>query len=433
MEENFLDTEKFEESPIKDESSHDSEFDFDFVEDTLKHIYSKSTVYKKLAKILAKFYKKPILIIIFSFLFGFLFFGILMLFVCLNIFKNIIIPIFLTTSISLFLCLLIFVSKVVIDLQNKESLMAKWERKNILKIFGLILTLMIVLIGVYLLMDFFEEIIKNYEGKKLKLNYDKNGDESGGDIDKKNIKDFLSELVINCFLLNNNDIKNDDFKVSNYIEDNSIITNILKKICYSSIPFLIFSFNKILKTIFIKVKYTFSSFLFFLSCFAFSILIMVMKNEYDINSKNILIDSFELSFIIVIFLGYLIWTLEHIWRIYKNPKDKNFSIDKYDIQQLIFIYIFDIINIVGTLIIFISILIGFINYYNNNETYNDLKFKIALIKIGYILCIISNSFYYGHQYLALIFRPIALHYAPVKLKKNYIRANKNLSAFILIS
>ena len=231
MEENFLDTEKFEESPIKDESSHDSEFDFDFVEDTLKHIYSKSTVYKKLAKILAKFYKKPILIIIFSFLFGFLFFGILMLFVCLNIFKNIIIPIFLTTSISLFLCLLIFVSKVVIDLQNKESLMAKWERKNILKIFGLILTLMIVLIGVYLLMDFFEEIIKNYEGKKLKLNYDKNGDESGGDIDKKNIKDFLSELVINCFLLNNYDIKNDDFKVSNYIEDNSIITNILKKIC----------------------------------------------------------------------------------------------------------------------------------------------------------------------------------------------------------
>ena len=68
-----------EESNIKEDPLHSSEFDFDIVEDTLLHLYSKSKLRRFLAYILAKLYKYPTLIIIFSFLLGFLFFGILLL------------------------------------------------------------------------------------------------------------------------------------------------------------------------------------------------------------------------------------------------------------------------------------------------------------------------------------------------------------------
>ena len=56
-----------DESPTgTEESIHSSDFDFDITEDTLKHIFSKSPIKKKLAYILSVFYKSPILIILFS-------------------------------------------------------------------------------------------------------------------------------------------------------------------------------------------------------------------------------------------------------------------------------------------------------------------------------------------------------------------------------
>ena len=64
-----------EKSSFKDESSHQEYFEIDIIEETLKHIYSKSNIRKKLAYILAIFYKYPTLIIIFSFILGFIFFG----------------------------------------------------------------------------------------------------------------------------------------------------------------------------------------------------------------------------------------------------------------------------------------------------------------------------------------------------------------------
>ena len=139
-----------------------------------------------------------------------------------------------------------------------------------------------------------------------------------------------------------------------------------------------------------------------------------------------------MSFITFIFNGYLALVFNSIWRIFKNPKDKNFAIDKYDLTQLILIYFFDFMNIIGTSFIFISSLIGYINFTNKSETFNDLTLSLTLLKIGFLLFILSNSLYYGHTFLALIFRPIALQYAPVKLKENYIRASRNISSYIFI-
>ena len=53
--------------------------------------------------------------------------------------------------------------------------------------------------------------------------------------------------------------------------------------------------------------------------------------------------------------------------------------------------------------------------------------------MGFLLCIICNSYYYVHHLLSLIFRPIALQYAPPKLKEDYyIMANINPSSPTLI-
>ena len=55
-----------EESNIKEDPLHSSEFDFDIVEDTLLHLYSRSKLRRFLAYILAKLYKYPTLIIFFD-------------------------------------------------------------------------------------------------------------------------------------------------------------------------------------------------------------------------------------------------------------------------------------------------------------------------------------------------------------------------------
>jgi len=95
--------------------------------------------------------------------------------------------------------------------------------------------------------------------------------------------------------------------------------------------------------------------------------------------------------------------------------------------------LFDIINIIGYTLIYLSILGNFINLAFKDETLYDLKIVLLLLKIGFLLTIVSNSYYYGHHLLSLIFRPIAIQYTPAKLKKYYIRANKKLSAFIIPS
>ena len=81
---------------------------------------------------------------------------------------------------------------------------------------------------------------------------------------------------------------------------------------------------------------------------------------------------------------------------------------------------------------FISILLNFVNFINKEETFRDLKLATLVLKIGFMVFTLSNSFYYGHYFLSLIFRPIALQHAPIKLKENYVRSTKNLSSYIFI-
>ena len=420
-----------EKSSFKDESSHQEYFEIDIIEETLKHIYSKSNIRKKLAYILAIIYKNPILIIILSFILGCIFFSLPLFLLYFNIFKNFFTSFFIMLIISFVLFLLNFLIRIIDDRRNNISLTAKWERKNLINQIGLLSTICTLIIGGFFLRNFFGSILDYNENGKLKLIYGQLDDEIKDDNDK-NINEFLLNYIINCILLNKSEIKNDENKVINYISDYSILKSLLKKLCICSIFFFVITFNKFIQTIIIQVKYTISKLIIFSSSFCFCILIMTLKFYYKEKGENNLLSLFELILIIIFVIGYLILSCSRIWRICKNPKDKNFSIYKYDFSQLIFIYFFEFINIIGTLLIFTSIIISYIHFVNKNETFHNLKEIFLFLYIGFLLLIISYSYFYGHTFLALIFRPIALQFSPVKLKKNYIRENRNLSSYIFI-
>ena len=416
--------------PRNDESINTINFfEFDIVTDTLKHIHSGSKIRKNLSSFLANFYSYPILIIIFSFLTGLLFLGFPMLVIYLKIFNNFMKPIIFLILISLFFSLLIIVVHIIDDKRNKVSILAKWERKMIFKNIGLSFTLIILVIWSILMYIFFDNIMEYHNKNEIDLNYDENND------NYVEIHDFIMKYIINCFLFNQNKINNDKLKVKYYINDSaSILTNLHFSLLIACIPFFIFVMNKLIKAIIIEVKYTVAQLIIFINSFILCILILYTHFFYDDQNTNwTIISILEIILLGFIYFGYIYWTIHFIYKFCKNPKDKSFSISRYDLNHIIIIIFFDIINIIGSTLLYLSILGNFINSARKNETFNDLKLIIFLLKLGFLLTAISNSYYYGHHLLSLIFRPIAIQYTPAKLKKYYIRANKKLSSYILPS
>jgi hypothetical protein len=338
-------------------------------------------------------------------------------------------PIIFLILISLFFSLLIIVVHIIDDKRNKVSILAKWERKMIFKNIGLSFTLIILVIWSILMYIFFDNIMEYHNKNEIDLNYDENND------NYVEIHDFIMKYIINCFLFNQNKINNDKLKVKYSINDSaSILTNLHFSLLIACIPFFIFVMNKLIKAIIIEVKYTVAQLIIFINSFILCILILYTHFFYDDQNTNwTIISTLEIILLGFIYVGYIFWTIHFIYKFCKNPKDKSFSISRYDLNHIIIIIFFDIINIIGSTLLYLSILGNFINSVRKNETFNDLKLIIFLLKLGFLLTAISNSYYYGHHLLSLIFRPIAIQYTPAKLKKYYIRANKNVSSFIIPS
>ena len=411
------------------ESIHSSDFDFDTTVDTLEHIYSKSSLRKKLAKILAIFYKYPSYIILFSFLIGLIFFCLPLLLIYFQIFDNFMLAFLIVAIINLILCFTQIAIRCFDDKTNNVGITPKWERKNIIISIGLILSLIIFIVGIYYLETFFDDVLRYYNDDKLKIIYEK---EDGDDNDKIFINDFFIKYMVNCFLLNMKKIKNNDAHVTNYISYYSIITELINKLKLAAIPFLIYSFNKLIQTIIIQIKYTIPKLIFFSSIFCLCILMIIKNSLYKEKEEIFYLSFIQMTLIILITFGYLSWCVSCMWRRFKKPKDKNFAIEKYEPSQLILIFIFDLMNIISILAMFISVLLNYINFNNKDETFKDLTIVVYLLKFGFLCFILSNSFYYGHYFLSLIFRPIALQYAPIKLKDNYVRNSKNLSTYVFV-
>ena len=413
----------------EESSAKSNLFAFDIVSDTLKHIYTKSKIRKQLSSILSTLYLYPLLILFFSFLIGSLFFGLSMLFIYLRIINNIMTPVIFLIFLSLFFSILLIIIHVVDDIKNKVNIGAKWERKNILKNFGLSLTLITLVIGAFLFHKFFNKISYYSKNNYITVDY--------SDYSKHNESnyefDFIFEYIVNCFIFEDNGQINGQNKINIYFSDSTLLKNLHKSFMISFIPLFIFCTTKIIKIILIEVKYTIAKMIVFLNYFFLIILIFVSHRFLGINEKKKewpILSLIEIIILSFIYIGYILWTANSVFKLNKNPKDKNFSIYKYDLGQLILIFCFDIINMVGSSFIYVSLLINYISYRSNEIKYKDIQNTFFCLKTGFLLCIISNSYYYGHHLLALIFRPIALQYAPPKLKQYYIRANRNLSSFV---
>jgi len=409
-------------------STKNNLFEFDIIADTLKHIYSKSKLKKNLSSALSIFYTYPILIILFSFLIGSFFFGLSMLFIFFKIFENLMKPIIFIILFTLVFCISLIIIRVIDDFKNQGNIGAKWERNNIVKILGISLTLIILTIGAFFFHAFINNLLAYKNKNDMLLNYN---EIKYNNYDKKPFEnDFFLIYIINCFLLDKSQIENENSIISNYFGD-EILKKLHMSLLISCIPLFIFCFNKLIKVFLIEVKFTIPKFIIYINFFFFIILIFIDHSFFDKNNFNwFIISLIEIILLSLIYLGFILLKINSVYKLNKNPKDKNFTINKFDLGLLFLIFTFDLIDLIGSSLIYMSLLINFINYAYNNETYKDLNNSVLFLRIGFLLCIISNSFYYGHFLLSLIFRPIALQYAPVKLKKFYIRANRNLGSFI---
>ena len=400
-------------------------FEFDIVSDTLKHVYSKSKIRKSLSNTLSIFYSYPLLIVIFSFLIGLIIFGFSMLFIYFKIFNNIMIPILIVLFLTLTFSISMIIIRLYDDMKYKLNYGAKWERKNILQNIGLSLTLIVLIIAAFSLFTFINKLLDYIDEGKIKFDFSQ---ENNGN--KSYNYDFILKYIIHCFLIKKSKIEDKSEKVINNF-DESTLKNLHKNLIISFIPLFIFCISKIIKIILIEVKYTIPKVIVYSNYFVLIILIFISHIFYDKENYNWLtISIIEIILLSLIYIGYILWIISSVYRLNRDPKDKNFSIYKYDLSVLLLIFGFDLINIIGSSLIYISFMINFLNYADNNEYYDDLENNFLTLKIGFLLSVLSNSYYYGHKMLSNIFRPISLQYAPAKLKKFCIKANKNLAPYI---
>ena len=227
--------------------------------------------------------------------------------------------------ITLILCVLQIVIRIFDDVKNKVGVMSKWERKNVITTSGLILTLILIIVGAFKLKDLFEDILIYNKEKKLAIIYEPENNEDNDD--NIFINDFFIKSIVNCFLLNINKIKNEEVKVTNYISDYSIITKLIEDLKICSIPILIYSFNKLIQSIIIQIKYTIPKIIIFSSFCGLCILMIIKSILYKEKEEDLLLSILQMILITLITGGYLSWCFSNMWRRFKKPKDKNFAID----------------------------------------------------------------------------------------------------------
>lgn len=404
----------------------DEIFKFDPVKETLKHIHPRSKLKKNLAFILYKFYSCQISIIFIGFILGLLVFGLPLLFIYNSLITNKIIPILIICIICTLFSILIIVVHCVDGKKNNAFLIAKWERKIILKNIGVTFTLMILIMSISIGIITYSKIINYNKDEKIIFDYEETS------ISFELDSDYLLKYILDMIYFEPSNVddnnKNNTIKYFfNEIErEEKSIDTIRNKMFWTYIPLLIISFNKISKCFLIDVKFPFEQGIFFFGTFLFCLFNIIINNyKYEkLSDFNLKIISFlQIINFGIIYLGYVSWILHSSIKKMHNPKDRNFAIRKYKTSNLIIILIFDLIAILGVTTLYLSILY----FYFSHETFNDLQGSYTILRIGFFLIIVGNSYYLGHYLLSMIFRPISIQYAPYKLKnESYIKANRKL-------
>lgn len=401
-------------------------FKFDPVKDTLEKISSRSIIQRRIAFILSKFVSCQIFIIFFSFIFGFLTLGLPLLSIYNSLVTNVFIPILIICIFALIFSIALIIMHIVDGNKHKIPLISKWERKNIFENAGISFTLMVLIISISLSIDFYSKAIFYQNDSDIIL------DTEEATVSKELESDYVFKYILNIIYFLPSDISenNENNKIKYYFSDEKCINILRKKLMSSLIPLLLISLYKIIKCFLIEVKYPVEQFLFFFGSFIFLIMnIVINKFKYEklINLKTNVISFFQVIVIGIIYIGYISWVIHNSFNFIKNPKDKNFAIRKYNYFNIIFILLFDLISFLGCSGVFLSILYFYISVSFGDENFKKLKFSFTILKIGFLLIIIGNSYYFGHHLLSMIFRPISIQYTPYELKnKLYVKANRRL-------
>ena len=413
-------------------TNKDNSFKFDLIKETLKRTRPRSKLKSILLFILYMFYSCQISIIFISLILGVLTLGLPLLLIYNGLIINIIFPILFICIFTLIFSLIIIIIHIVDRNINKSLLIEKWERKNFLKNFGLSITLLILIISVSIAINFYSKITFYVDNDILFL------DNNESIMSKEIISDFFFKYILNMIYFSPSYINqiNEKYKIKYFVSEDYYIDILRYKIKALLIPLMIISFNKTIKCIFIEVKFSVEQFLFFFGTFIFFIFNIILNNykiekiiEFNINS----ISFFQIISLGVIYVGYISWILHSCFRFIGNPKDKSFSIRKYTIFNSLIILFFDLISLIGASLTFLSILFFYFSIIFEDENFKNLKKAFILLKIGFLIIIIGNSYYFGHYLLSIIFRPISIQYTPYELKnKSYIKANKKLSNAINI-
>lgn len=404
----------------------DELFKFDPVKETLKHVHPRSKLKKNLVFILLKFYSCQISLLFIAFILGILVFGLPLLFIYNSLISNKIIPILIICIICFLFSISIIVVHCIDGKKNRAQLISKWERKIILKNLGLSITLMILIISPILGIIFYSKLNHYKEDELIILDYENTS------ISYELKTDFLFGYILNMIYfepssINENNKKNTIKYYSNEKEEEKLYIDVLRdKMLKIYIPLLIISFNKVIKSFLIEVKFTLEQMVFFFGAFLFCLFNIIINNyKYKkLSDMNIdAISGFQIINLGIIYLGYISWIIHNSFKEFHNPKDKNFAIRKYKTMNLVIIFLFDLVSLLGATTFFLSILY----FYFSEETFNDLETSYFILRVGFLLIILGNSYYLGHHLLSMIFRPISIQYAPHELKNNcYIKANRKL-------
>ena len=399
----------------------------DPVYDYLRYYNPRSCYKKFLMKILARLYSCQILIIIFSFLFGFISFEVPAIFIYYSTIPNIFMSTLIPCFVGLFISIFFIILPCIDSKRHKYMLSAKWERKNIvgnLRDIFIILFLMASLIFFYF---FYENILNDHD---IKIRFDFNLDGNSYEL----LSDFVFKYILYISILDTDktyEVRNNKIKLISGDWDINNLRNILRRACY---PVVLLCFFTLIKIFLIDVRQTIEKIivftgilvLFLFECFVCSSGLLYLK------VKNFKIASlFQCVIIVIILLGYILWTVNHALLLYKKRKDKNFAIRKYNYTILFLFILIDIIACIGYCIITISVLYSLVTFHFMGETYKHLYYANKILKIGFMPASFGNAFYFGYYFLAKIFRPIAIEFAPYELKnKYYIKANRKLYNFL---
>ena len=210
------------------------------------------------------------------------------------------------------------------------------------------------------------------------------------------------------------------------LNEEEITKKIKFRIYMVVLPLLFISFFTFIKVLFVKVKRFWSK--FFCSLLSFvNILYFIVTNVITIDtSLQYIFDYIQFSLIGLFLLSKIsAWLLYNIRQLCKR-KDSSFQFRRLPIRYITLYFLIDCINLTGYCILLVGVIISFESI--SNESRNKISNIFLCGETAFVFLSVSNALYFGHFFLELLYKPIAVEYIPAKLKDSrYMHCSRNIN------